>query len=230
MATQSQAVLDAAIASSLAFDGGTTSVANNTAELLNVLNRRLGFLYTLAGTPSEDGGFGQGDFFGTSTTVTLSASPVALPAAVFRHRFTTADGTRVAVVPQSDVVDGIAELPPAVTVRQNQVLSLGRSGDPIPGDVLTVYYTPVPGTLTLGTDYIGATTPSDSTTSVWPSAVGDPYLVNWLRRYLSNKSADHDPDELQSIDQDLQESASALGKVIGIEMTALLSDQKPHAA
>ena len=225
MATPASSVLNAAISSSLAFDQGTTPVANDQTELLNVLNRRLGYLYTLAGAPSARGGMGQGDFFGTSTTVTLASSPVALPAAAFRHSFVKADGTRVAVVPQSDIVDGIAELAPAVTVQQNKVLSLGRAGDPVPGDVLTVYYTPLPGTLTLATDYIGATTPSDATTTFWPSAVGDPYLVAWLRRYLCYKSADHDPSELQAIDQDLQEAAQALGTLIGVEATRLLSDQ-----
>jgi hypothetical protein len=229
MPTQAADILSAVIASSLAFDGGSTPVANDTGELLNVLNRRLGYLYTLAGAPSARGGMGQGDFFGTSSTVTLSASPVALPAAAFRHSFTTALGTRVAVVPQNDIVDSVPELPPAVTVQQNQVLSLGRTGDPIPGDVLTVYYTPLPGSLSLPTDYVGATTPSDSTTTVWPSAVGDPYLVAWLRRYLCYKSADHDPTELQAIDQDLQEAAQALGTLIGIEATRLLSDEAPRA-
>ena len=229
MTTQAQTILDAATSSSLANDSGLTPLANTPLELLGVLNRRLAELYTLAAMPKQLGGMGRGDFFATSTTLTLSSSPVALPTGVaFVHSVTNVSGTRVAVVPQADVVDGFPELPPAVRITQNKVLSLGRSGDPVPGDVLTLYYTPLPGSLTLGTDYIGATTPSDSTTTVWPSAVGDPYLVAWLSRYLAYKASDRDPDDIQHLESDLASSARSLGTLIGVEATRL-STFRPDA-
>jgi len=158
----------------------------------------------------------------------LGASPVVLPAAAFRPTFANASGDPVAVVTQADVTDDVAEMPPAVLIRQDKVVTVGRAGDPVATDVLTIYYTPLPGTLTLGTHYIGATTPTDPATTTWPGWVGDPFLIAWLARYLAIKAADRDADEMQALAQDLQESAVLLGTLIGVEATRLTED--PEAA
>lgn len=226
MPTAAQSIIDAAIASSLANDAGRTDIANNPTELLNVLNRKLKQVYALAGMPRDAGGMGAGDYFATSSTVTVAASAVALPAAAFRHVLVDQVGRRIMPVTRLDVVDGTAEMPPAIIIEQQKFVSAGRAGDPIAGDVLTVRFTPLPGTLTLGTHYIGATTPSDSSTTVWPDWVGDPFLVAWLARYLANKAADRDADEIQALTDDIKEAASLLGAIIGVEATRLVEDRE----
>ncbi len=228
MATQVQVILDAAIAGSLANDGGRSDLASNVSELIAVLDRKLKQVYAHAGMPSDAGGMGAGDYFATSASVALGASPVALPTAAFRHTFVDALGRRVTVVTQADLDDDVAEMPPAVLIRQDKVQTAGRAGDPLSTDTLTVWYTPLPGTLTLGTHYVGATTVTDPTTSFWPSWVGDPFLIAWLERYLAKKAGDRDADELQAINQDLQDTALLLGTLIGIEATRLTED--PEAA
>lgn len=222
MATPASAIIKAAIDSSLANDAGRTDLASDSTELLDVLNRKLKQIYTLAGMPAEYGGQGEGDYFATSTSIVVAAAGVALPAAAFRHIISDVSGRRVSVVPRIDLVDGIAEMPPAIVIEQQKVRSAGRPGDPVTGDVLTIRYTPLPGTLTATTHYIGATTPADATTTVWPEWVGDPFLVAWLARYLAIKGADRDADELQAIGQDLAEAATLLGTVIGVDATRLV--------
>jgi hypothetical protein len=221
VATQAAVIIDAAIATSLANDEGRSDLASSTPELLNVLNRKLQQLYVLAGTPPQNGGAGKGDFFATSTTLALAAVPVALPAAAFRHIFTNADG-RVSVVPRADVVDGIAEIPPAVIVEAGKVIGAGRTGDPGTGTVLTIRFTPLPGTLSDVTHYIGATTPADASTSAWPDSVGNPYLVAWLALYLARKAGDREAAEIESLTQELEEAAGILATHVGIEATLLV--------
>lgn len=220
MATTAQTIVDAAIASSLANDDGRSDLANDLAELLGVLNRRIREIYTLAGMPREYGGMGRGDYFATSVPVALGGGPVALPAAAFRHVFETTQGARVAVVSRADLADEVAEMPPAVVVEQLKVSGAGRPGDPISGEVVIVRLTPLPGLLTLGTHYVGATLPADASTSQWPEA-GDSYLVTWLARYLAIKAGDRDPDEMQALEQQLTDSAALLGALIGVDGTRL---------
>ncbi len=225
MATQAQAIITAATATSLANDAGRTDLANDASELLAVLNRKIKQLYALAGMPKEFGGMGSGDFFATSAAVVLAASPVALPAAAFRHVIEDATGRRVTVVPRADLIDGVAEMPPAVIIEQQKIISAARPEDPVPGATLTVHYTPLPA-LTSVTDYIGATTPADATTTSWPDWVGDPFLVAVLARYLAVKAGDRDADEMAALNQDLQEAATLLGAVIGIDATTIVEDRE----
>jgi hypothetical protein len=220
--TIAQAIIDAAIASSLANDAGRTDLADDTTELLNVLNRKLKQVYTLAGMPKRFGGAGDGDYFAASAVVVVTGAPVTLPAAAFRHTIVNAGGQPVSVVPRRDLIEGIAETPPAIVIEQQKLVSAGRAGDPVPGDQLTVRYTPMPGTLTLGTHYIGAVTPTDPTTSIWPDWVGDPFLVAWLARYLAIKASDRDADEMQALTNDLTEAATLLSTIIGVDATRLV--------
>jgi len=226
MASSAQTVIDPAIQSSLANDNARTELANNSAELVAVVDRKVRQIYTLAGMPREFGGMGSGDYFATSGTVVLGASPVALPVAAFRHTFVNALGKRVAVVSQADLDDLVAEMPPAVVIRQDKVQTAGRIGDPVVTDVLTVRYTPVPGPMTLKTHFIGATPPTDVTTTNWPESAGNPFLVAWVARYLALKAGDRDPAELAAIEQDLQEAALLLGALIGVEATRLTEDRE----
>lgn len=225
MTTTGDAIIAAAIASSLANDAGASELANDTTELLNVLNRKLAQVYTLAGMPRDLGGAGRGDYFATTSQVTLEPTPVALPGAAFRHLFTRdSDGKRVRVISRADLLDGVAEIPPAVIVEQQKVIGAGRAGDPVAGDVLNVYYTPLPDVMTAGTDYVGASVRTNLATSQWPR-IGDAYLVAFLALYLARKASDRDPGEIQSLSADLNEAAQILGTVIGVDATRLAADE-----
>jgi hypothetical protein len=226
MSTQAQTIIDGAVKTSLANDAASSDLSSDTAELLNVLNRKLQQLYVLAGTPSDDGGMGQGDFFAASTLVAVAASPVALPVAAFRHIISDSSGVRVATVTRADLVDGVAEMPPAVLIEQQKLLSAGRPGDPVIGALLTVRYTPVPGLMTSSGHYIGAVTPSDASTTAWPDAAGNPFLVTWLALYLARKAGDRDPEELASLKDELLEAVAILAKHIGIEATVLTTEDR----
>ncbi len=223
--TTAQQIIDAAIATSLANDAGQSELANDTTELLNVLNRKLAQVYTLAGMPRDVGGAGRGDFFATVAQVTLAATAVALPAAAFRHLITrNSDGKRVRVATRADLLDGVAEIPPAVVIEQQKIISAGRAGDPVAGDVLNVFYTPLPDLLTAGSDFIGATPRTDASTTQWPR-IGDAYLVCFLALYLARKAADRDPAEIESLGAELGEASRILGTLIGVEATRLAADE-----
>jgi hypothetical protein len=222
MATTAQDIIDAAIASSLANDAGRSELSDNVAELLGVLNRRLRLIYALSGMPKATGGAGTGDYFAVTAPLTLAATPVDLPAAAFRHLFTRAsDGRRVTVIARAHLEDGVAELPPALLVERNTAIGAGRAGDPLAGDVLNVYYTPLPDLLRAITDFIGATIRTDATTTAWPAQVGDPYLVTWLALYLARKAGDRDPAELSSLTSELTEASGIFGALVGVDAARL---------
>ena len=71
MATQASTILTAAINLSLANDGGTSPLANNTTELLGVLSRTVRHVYAQAGLPPSGGGGGYTNYFTRTTTLTL---------------------------------------------------------------------------------------------------------------------------------------------------------------
>lgn len=227
MTTTAQTILDQAIATSLANDQGRTLLANNTAELLGVLNRELRSVYTAAALPPQAGGTGRGNFFTRSSTVTLatpSTTYAALPSTPeysFFQNFTDNVGTPVAVVTLRDVRESVAEYPPAVIIADGQIRSAGRTGDPGDGAVLTFDATYLPALLTAGTDYLGATTPSNPLTTSWPGYVGDPYLVNVLALYLALKDGARDDQEIQGYQQQIAATAERLASVIGTTVARL---------
>lgn len=233
-ATTVQNIFDAAIASSLANDQGRTILANNTAELVGVVSRTVRMVYAAAALPPTDGGEGYGNFFTRSSTVTL-ASPstdyVALPSTPefrFFQNFVDNVGTPVAVVTLRDLRDGVAEYPPAVVIADGKIRSAGRlsDGDPAAGAVLTFDGSYLPPVLTSASDYIGATTPADSSTSAWPDDVGNPFLIAVLGRYLALKDGARDPQEIAAYDQAIAESATRLAQVVGATV-ARFTDVRP---
>ncbi len=225
MATTADTIIDAAVDSSDSSERNI--VADDAAEILGVLNRLLFRFYTLLGTPEEQGGASQGDFFATTTTVTINASvPPSLATAAWRHLFEKADGTPVAVVTRLDLSKGRAELPPAIVIESGKVRSAGRTGDPVDTDVLTVRYTPLPGTMTKVTDFIGATTPVDAGTTLWPEHVGNPWLIAELRQYFAIKRGDAQEDELADIREQREASATALAQFVGMNATRLIEEQR----
>lgn len=234
MATIVQQILDAAIASSLANDQGRTLLANNTSELVNVVSRTVRSVYAAAALPPSDGGEGYGNFFTRTSTVTLatpSTDYVALPSSPeFRYfqNFVDNVGTPVAVVTLRDLRDGVAEYPPAVVIADGKIRSAGRltDGDPASGAVLTFDGSYLPPVLTSTSDYIGATTLNDASTSAWPDDVGNPYLIAVLARYLALKDGARDPQEIAGYEQDMQVAAQRLAQVVGATV-ARFTDVRP---
>jgi len=223
MASTGQVILDAAIASSLANDAARSELASNSVELLNVLNRKIRQVYTLAATPKADGGLSRSaDLFLDRVATTLDGTTVLAEHAFRPTVFRTSDLVRVAVVPRADIRDGIAELPPAVHLEGNILKSTGRAGDPGTGAGLTVEFVALPVNMAVGTETIGATTAGDPTTSRWPSAVGDPFLISWLARYLALKAGDREAQEFGGIEADLAENANQLATYLGIDGTRLI--------
>lgn len=226
MSTTAQQIIDAATASSLANDGGTTALASGTAELVSVLSRVVRQIYALTALPPDAGGFkgDYGSFVRTApvTVGTPATAFVAFPALATRLlTIVDAGGDFVSMVPLSDLRSGTAEIPPAVVIADKMIRSAGRTGDPTAGAILTVDYAYVPDPLTSASDYIGATTPSDATTSSWPTEVGDPFLEHWLARYLSVKDGTRDASEVQQLNTLLQQDIAALAGLLGISAARL---------
>lgn len=230
MSTTVKTILDAAIASSLANDQGESELTENTSELVGVLSRFVRSIFTLAGMPSEENGWGRGGFFIRTASVVLatpSSTPVAFPAGgtpefVYLISILDAGGNRVALVSDAEVDQEMAEFPPAVIIADNKIRSAARTGDPAASAQLTLRGTYLPAELTLTTHIIGATSPTDASTTAWPGYVGDQYLIDAMRLYLAIKDGARDTEEIQSIKEDLAAGADALGRVLRVNKASLV--------
>lgn len=220
--TTAQTILDAALNSSVWNDGGNTSIGNNPAELVAALSRTVRQVYVLAA--QGDGLDPLHAYFVRSTTITLSATlatAVALSANaagldILRVlAVTEAGGDPVSVVPITEVRLGIAEIPPAVILMDKTIRSAGRTGDPTASAVLTLDVAYAPPPLTAAAHFIGATTLTSASTSAWPEAAGDPFLVAWLARYLAAKEG-REQSEIDGYSDALQQAATMLGGLIGV--------------
>ena len=226
MTTTADTILTAAINADLAIDA-SVPIADDTTEQLGELSRLVRRIYTLAAIPKKAGGWREGNYFTSTSTVSLATpattfvSLPATPECAWIIRITTAGGTAVNLASLDDLRKNRAEYPPAIVLEGKQIRSAGRTGDPVAGAVLTVDYSYVPPALTATTDYIGATTPSDSSTTAWPGYAGDGYLIAAMTRYFVEKSGDADAGTLQRLDAKLAEQANILGPVVGIGPVAL---------
>lgn len=230
MATLVSTIIQAAIDSSTANDNGASPVANNTTELVGVLDRKVKQIYSLVALPAEKGGAAAGDFFRTTWEVTMDATSaatlVALPTSpiiAFIQAITDVAGNTVAVVPYQDFIEGLAEWAPAVVVLDRKIRSCAREGDPVEEDVLTIFGNYLPATLTGLNDYIGATTAGDDDTTTWPGEAGDPFLVAFLGLYLAMKDGTRDASEIQSYQAEMQSSASILADLLGVNAASLVN-------
>lgn len=226
MPTQAGTIITAAINRSTANDGGRSEVSSNTTELLGVLSRTVQRIYVLAGLPKSNGGMADGGYFARVLTVTLGTPAttfVNLPSglATWTGLIQDAGGSEVTVVTARDLVDGVAEVPPSVVIQSGKIRSAGRLGDPTAGAVLSFTAPAMPGDLTSTAHYIGATTPSDPTTTAWPSWVGDDWLIALLARYLAIKDGTRDAAELQALEADAAAAAGLFAEVVGVEAGTL---------
>lgn len=232
MASTVQVILDGAIASALANDLGRTSLANNVAELVAVVNRDIRTVYAASALPPSDGGDGYGNFFTRTSTVTLAtpattyATLPSSPEFCYYQNFIDNVGAIVNVVTLRDLRDSIAEYPPAVVIADNKIRSAGRTGDPQSGAVLTFDGSYLPANLALATDYLGSTTLTDATTTSWPDYVGNPYLIAKLALYLAQKDGARDAAEIAGYQAQVAESAQQLAAVVGASVSRF-ADVRP---
>lgn len=232
MATTVQEILTAAIASSLANDLGRTLLANDTTELVNLVDREVQAVYAAAALPPDDGGQAYGNFFTVDGTVTLGTPSTTYtdlptnPSFLYVQKFVDNVETVVNVVTQRDLWDGIAEYPPAVVVANRKIKSAGRVGDPQDGAILTFSGSYLPGHLTVSSDFIGAITPADASTTAWPEYVGNPYLIARVGLYLALKDGARDAAEIAGYQQAALKAAQDLAKVVGATV-ARFNDVRP---
>lgn len=232
MATTVAQILNAAISTSTANDGGQSPIANDSAELIAVLDRKIKQIYSLVALPSSKGGSASGDYFKTTWTVnvgtpntTLTALPASPEIITIDDIVITSSGIWVAVVPYSDFLQGLAEFAPAIVILDRKFRSVARVGDPAAGVGLTIFGSYLPGTLTLTTDFVGATTPATSSTSAWPSHVGDPFLVAYMGLYFALKDGTRDASEIQAYQNDMLAAAQTLSDLLGINTASLVATQ-----
>lgn len=217
-----QSIIDGAIHRSLANDEGQTDVASDQGALTVVLSRLVRSVYTLAALPPGLGGLGEANYFTRTTTVTVgtpNTTFVAMPTApefAFIPTFTTAGGVVVSVVTLVDLREGVAEYPPAIVIADNQFRSAARPGDPAANDTLTLDGAYLPAAMTAVSHVVGATTPTDASTSQWPEHAGDQFLVDAMAIYLATRSGDRDQLELGEYKEGLANAAEILGAVVGV--------------
>lgn len=224
--TTAQTILTDAIARSAANDAGSSELASDQAgELLRVLSRLVRRVYALAGLPAEENGWGASPYFLARATVTVpnpNTTPVLLPSTpelVQLVRVADAGGLPVSIGTVPDLLGDTLDFPPAVAVANGKLQSGARLGDPLAGDVLTCVYAYCPPMMTALTDTIGATTPALPSTSAWPSAVGDAFLIDAMALYLAIK--DNGRADAAALEGEVQASAALLGSQLGVNAARL---------
>jgi hypothetical protein len=187
-----------------------TAVASDTARILDHLNNALWSLYADVAGPVLDARLERSDFLAQDDNVVLTSGFVALPRTyVWPPVFRTTLGARVAVVSREEVSDNLAELPPAVLFQNGKIKGAGRSGDPVSGDTLVATGTVKTGPLTTAGHYIGATTPTDASTSAWGVVehLGNDFLIDELASWFAHRAGDRTDAELK-----LYEDRAALSR------------------
>lgn len=203
------------------FDGALDRNLFNDSDLVNYpraiawLDRLVKRLYGEASAPVQPGTAERDDFFVARTTLTLLAAFTALPTAVktavwLPPRFLTAAGKQVRLVSQAELAESVAELAPALIWEGRQVSPTGRSGDLTVGNVVTILYVPAPATMSDTAHYIGASTATDSTTTIWPDQPGNEALVAELALYLAKKDGGIDPQEIVTLEKEAAQHSTAL--------------------
>lgn len=224
MSTTAQNIIDAALSSSLWLDGGTTSVGNDTSGNVAALSRAVRSVYVLAaGIDRAHAYFVRSVDVTLGTPATTAVDWPASPEIVRILNAVDAGDDMVALVPISDARLGIAEIPPAVVSQDRTLFSVGRVGDPTAAAVLTLDVAYAPAPLTDAAHFIGATDPTDASTSSWPAAAGDPFLVAWLNRYFARKESRN--EDLPVLDAEVQQAAGLLGDLLGVAAARLAAIQ-----
>lgn len=223
--TTAQTILTDASARLVSADGVRTIAADQEGEMLRVLNRLVQSIYGLAGLPQLAGGFADTPFFVTRSNITLS-SPATLwvsipssPPVVYLLGVRNAVDEPIHTVSRHNHMAGRIEFPPALIVQGRSIRSAGRPGDPAAGAIVTAEWSYAPPDMTDLGHFIGATTPSDSSTSEWPSHVGDQVLVDSVALYLAVK--DNLTGAVQNLRAAIQQDSAPLAALLGLQGSAL---------
>lgn len=218
--TQWSEIVTAAIARSLLNDAGVTPLASDPSELLGVGGRLMRKVYQAAALQPPKG-WQEGQFFVTTTMVTIgtpNTTLVALPSSPEVGQIIQIvdnAGAYVSAISLTDLRQDLGDCPPAVVVQNKRIRSAARTGDPAAGAILTVDYSYIPPVPTALTDYVGATTLTDSSTTAWPESIGNQWLIDSMALYLRVKDGTGGGEELQA---SIQEHGSMLGDLIGANL------------
>lgn len=197
MATTVQQLIESAIARSTANDPGKLTV---DGELIPLLNRKYQSIFARMSLQG-------GDNLLAKTTLTWASSPptVALPTDIVDIvRIQTAAGGRTYMVPVRDI-DRTWVIAPAFFRQGNSLVSRNLTGDPIAGDVYTLYYKDAPATLSALATSLDARFPVRFENA----------LVVELALYMAIKDENRTPERIGALQRELETENALVGAIIG---------------
>lgn len=201
--TTAQQILEAAYSRSTGNDPGKLATDD---ELLARLRRIYSGLFALAARQRPDD-------YATKTAQTLiggDAHFALAPDTIDVRRMQTATGAKVHLIPATEL-ERTWHVPPSMYRTGNTVTSRGAAGDPIRGDVLTVWLLGPAAALAALTDALDA---------VFPIRHVD-ILINDIALYLDAKDEDRDPMQFQKLAADMNGKLGAFALEFGLEADAL---------
>jgi hypothetical protein len=206
--TTMQDIVEGAYSRSTANDPGKLAT---DGELVGVGNRLYQLIYAIGAAAAP------GSFTSRVALAALAGAPAsaALSTDVIDvRRVQTGAGAKVNVIPVEEI-DRSWHLAPAMYRQGNSLISRGNAGDPIAGDVLTVFQLDAPAPLT------GLVSVLDPR---FPVRYVELIIVE-LAMYLSTKDEGRDASEFQKLKvyRDLQ--WETFFRLSGLSLTAL---QSPH--
>lgn len=203
MTTTAQALIEAAYSRSTANDAGKLA---SDAELLGRLNRVFQGLYALAARQRPDE-------FLAALVLTIGGSPAfaILPSDQIEiRRIQNASGAKVHLIPTREV-DRSWHIAPSVYRVGLALTSRGRVGDPIPGDVLTLWVLDAPATLVTLATLIDLRFPTRH----------HEILANDLALYLATKDEGRDPAHYTQVANDQRQKLVAFATEYDLDASAL---------
>lgn len=206
--TTMQQIVEAAYSRSTANDPGKLAT---DGELVAVANRIYHALFALAAAAAPER---------FTSKVALAALAGAPAAAVLStdiidvRRVQTAAGAKVNVIPVEELDRGW-HLAPCVYRQGGSLVSRGQAGDPVAGDILTVWQLDAPVDLTALASVVDARFPTRHIE----------LIVVELAMYLATKDTGRDAAEFAALKQYRDMNMEAFFRLSGLSMTAL---QSPH--
>lgn len=208
MSTTVQQIIEAAYARSTANDPGKLAT---DGELLALTNRIYHALWAIAAVANPAA------FTSRVATTALAGAPAstALTTDVIDvRRVQTAAAAKVNVIPLEEI-DRSYHLAPAVYRQGGVLVSRGLAGDPVAGDILTIFQLDAPADLTLLASVLDVRFPTRNMELV----------ITMIAMYLSTKDEGRDAAEFAKLKSYHDTTMETFIRLSGLTMTAL---QSPH--
>lgn len=203
MSTSAQSIIESAFARSTASDAGKLAV---DGELISHLNREYQNMHGLMAIHQPDNALAviALTFAGVPASASLPTDIIDIV-----RLESSVDATRAQLVPTADK-DRTYHLKPAVHRKGNTLISVGRTGDPIVGTVLTMYYTDAPAAITALASTLDARFPVRF----------ENVLVLSCAVYLSIKDEGRDASRMAALKREWQDEYTKFLTLIGASNTA----------